>query len=124
MLSLDALAESRILEAIERGELDDLPGAGRPLDLEDDRFVPPELRAAYRVLKNAGYVPPEVDALRQIADLERLLDAPPDASTRDTAHARLSLLRAYLEARPGARTLDDSKYRTSLYARLGRSARS
>ena len=34
---LDALAEARIEEAIARGELDGLPGAGRPLVLDDDR---------------------------------------------------------------------------------------
>jgi hypothetical protein len=47
---LTAIAERRIQEAIERGEFDDLPGKGKPLDLgEDDRAVPPELRMAYRL---------------------------------------------------------------------------
>lgn len=59
----DLLAERRIAEAIARGELDDLPGAGRPLDLDDDPLVPEELRAAYRILKNAGIAPPEVKKL-------------------------------------------------------------
>ena len=49
------LAERKIEEAIERGEFDDLPGAGRPLDLDDlDPLLPEELRMAYRILKNAG----------------------------------------------------------------------
>jgi hypothetical protein len=60
MLALELLAEKKIAEAIERGELDALPGAGRPLDLEDDALVPEELRMAYRILKNAGFVPPDV----------------------------------------------------------------
>ena len=59
----DLLAERRVAEAIARGELDDLPGAGRPLDLDDDALVPEELRAAYRILKNAGIAPPEVKKL-------------------------------------------------------------
>jgi hypothetical protein len=33
MLMFELIAEQRIAEAVERGELDDLPGAGRPLDL-------------------------------------------------------------------------------------------
>ena len=49
------LAERKIEEAIERGDFDDLPGAGRPLDLDDlDPMLPEELRMAYRILKNAG----------------------------------------------------------------------
>ena len=57
---LTAIAERRIQEAIERGEFDDLPGKGKPLHLgEDDRSVPEELRMAYRMLKNAGLLPPE-----------------------------------------------------------------
>jgi len=60
---LDFLAEQRIAEAVSRGELDDLPGAGRPLDLDDDTLVPEELRVAHRILKNAGVAPPEVKRL-------------------------------------------------------------
>ena len=50
------LAERKIEEAIARGEFDDLPGAGRPLDLDDvDPLLPEELRMAFRILKNADY---------------------------------------------------------------------
>ena len=51
---LDYLAEARIQEAIAQGLLHNLPGAGRPLVLADDRLVPEGLRAAYRILSNAG----------------------------------------------------------------------
>jgi hypothetical protein len=60
---LDFIAERRIAEAIENGELDDLPGAGRPLALDDDALVPEDLRVANRILKNAGIAPPEVKKL-------------------------------------------------------------
>jgi hypothetical protein len=69
---LDALVERRIRAAIARGEFDDLPGAGRPLALDDDPLVPQELRVAYRLLKNAGVVPSE---LEQIAQVNQLLGA-------------------------------------------------
>jgi len=59
----DFLAERAIADAVSRGELDDLPGAGRPLDLDDDALIPAELRVAYRILKNAGIAPPEVRKL-------------------------------------------------------------
>jgi hypothetical protein len=55
MHALELMAERRIAEAVSRGELDGLPGAGRPLDLEDDALVPEEERMANRILKNAGF---------------------------------------------------------------------
>ena len=60
---LDFLAERRIAEAVSRGELDGLPGAGRPLELDDDRLVPEDQRVANRILRNAGIAPPEVKKL-------------------------------------------------------------
>ena len=83
---LDFLAERRIAEAQSRGELDNLPGAGRPLELDDDALVPEDLRLAYRILKNAGFVPPEIDtAVKKLA----LLKARIEARYYDKAIARL-----------------------------------
>jgi hypothetical protein len=69
---LEALVERRIEAAIARGEFDNLPGAGKPLALDDDALIPQELRLAYRLLKNAGCVPPE---LAQVTEINRLLGA-------------------------------------------------
>lgn len=66
---LDALVERRIEAAISRGEFDHLPGAGRPLALDDDPLVPPELRVAYRLLKNAGCLPPELEQVNEVNQL-------------------------------------------------------
>jgi len=102
---LEFIAEQRIAEAIAKGELDGLPGTGRPLDLEDDALIPEELRLAYRILKNAGYVPPEVETLNEIAELERLaLDG---GNAR--AVKKLALLKARIE----------SGYYAKALARLG-----
>jgi hypothetical protein len=69
------LAEQRIQEAIERGVFDDLPGAGRPVDLEDWSRVPEELRASYTLLKANGFVPDELDARKECLRLQDLIDA-------------------------------------------------
>lgn len=82
---LDALAEKHINEAQARGEFEDLPGRGEPLDLGDDALVQEELRAAYRLLKNAGCLPPEVEAHGEIRDIETLLRA----AGNDDKHGRL-----------------------------------
>src|SRR5262249_11733671 len=73
MLGLDAIAERRTREAQSRGDFDNLPGTGVPLALDDDALVPEELRAAYRVLKNAGFLPPELEANAEIREIEQLL---------------------------------------------------
>lgn len=94
------IAERKIAEALARGELANLPGEGRPLALDDDALVPEELRAAYRILKNAGYVPPEVEALTEIAQLEALVsNAGEDAVARSQAARKLALLRTRIENR-------------------------
>jgi hypothetical protein len=93
MLLLDRLAEQRIQEAELRGEFNDLPGAGQPLQLEEDNpFIPSELRTAYRVLKNAGYLPEEVCLLRDIREAEQLLLAAETEDQRQDLATRLRLL--------------------------------
>jgi hypothetical protein len=99
LLLLDQLAEARIEEAIEAGAFDALPGAGRPLDLDDDRLVPEELRAAYRVLKRAGFVPPEIEARKEISSLVSLIAALDDGPERRRALAKLAFIQARLDAR-------------------------
>lgn len=88
----DLLAEQRIVEAIKRGELDGLPGAGKPLDLEEDPFVTPEQRMVNRVLKNAGFTPPEIALRKEIAELRREIEAMPKGARRDAEKRRLALL--------------------------------
>lgn len=94
------IAERKIAEALARGELANLPGEGRPLALEDDALVPEDLRAAYRILKNAGFVPPEVEAFTEIAQLEALVSHEgEDAASRSKAARKLALLRTRIENR-------------------------
>ena len=93
---VDQIAEARIQEALERGELSGLPGEGRPLQLDDDSMIPKELRAAYRILKNAGFLPPELQVRKEIADAERLLAQVEDTREQARARARLALLRLRL----------------------------
>jgi len=92
MNALDGLAERRIREAQENGEFDGLPGTGAPLEFDDDALVPEELRAAYRLLKNAGFVPPELEAHREIRELEQVLRAVEDDAERSHLLARINFL--------------------------------
>jgi hypothetical protein len=101
MWLIDQLAEARIAQAIERGTLDDLPGSGAPLDLDDNLLVPEELRVAYRILKNAGCIPPELELRREINQVEQLLATLHEPGQRTRAAKRLNLLMARLAATRG-----------------------
>ena len=96
MLLIDQIAEHYIQEAQERGEFDNLPGAGKPLMMEDDSMVPEDLRVGYRLLKNAGYLPTELQLHKEIHDVEQLLAGVQDASGYSQAERRLGYLRLRL----------------------------
>jgi hypothetical protein len=67
------IVEERIQTAQKRGEFENLAGAGKPLDLKDDRGVPEELRLVYKILKNADCIPPEIELKKEIRQTEDLL---------------------------------------------------
>jgi hypothetical protein len=118
MLLFEYLAEQKIAEAERAGALSDLPGAGRPLALDDDRHVPEDLRAAYRILKNAGYVPPEVEARREATGLARLLATATDDGERTRLSARLALIETALEAQGRGGLTAVAGYQARLAARF------
>lgn len=76
------IAEERILNAIERGELDDLPGKGKPLKLDDNPLVPEDMRMAYKICKNAGCLPPELEMRQEIISLRDLIQTVDDEAER------------------------------------------
>lgn len=75
-------AERIIQEAMARGEFDDLPGRGRPVDLTAYFDTPEEVRLAYSVLKNAHMLPEEAELLKEIAALKEKREAMAEESER------------------------------------------
>lgn len=73
MFLIDEWAERHISSALKRGELENLSGEGKPLQLDDDSHVPADLRAGYRLLKNAGCLPPEIEQRKEAATLASLI---------------------------------------------------
>jgi Domain of unknown function (DUF1992) len=118
VFSPDALVEERIQEALRRGDFDNLPGAGRPLALDDDALVPLEVRLAYRILKNAGFVPPEVLERREIAELEDEIARLQDTQARQHALTKLALLRTRLGPRRSRAIARNPYYERKILAKL------
>jgi hypothetical protein len=77
-MSFDKLVESKIKEAMERGEFDNLSGKGKPIDLTAYFETPEDIRVAQSVLKNAGMTSREVDLLGEIIELKQVLLAVTD----------------------------------------------
>ena len=67
------IAERKISEALQKGQLDNESWRNRPLPMTNDNMVPGELRMAYKILKNAGYLPPEIETKKEIQQIEDLL---------------------------------------------------
>ena len=68
-------ADEKIKEAIAKGELDNLPGKGKPLDLDAYFAMPEDLRMGYSILKSADIIPEEMELLKQIEGLKKSLDS-------------------------------------------------
>ncbi|MCK6880055.1 DUF1992 domain-containing protein [Enterobacter bugandensis] len=94
MWLLDQWAERHIRDAQIKGDFDNLPGSGEPLELEDDSHIAPELRAGYRLLKNAGCLPPELEQRREAVELVDLLKG---IRQDDPRHKELSRRLALIE---------------------------
>jgi len=120
MLLIDRLAEENILAAARRGEFDDLAGAGKPLQLDDDSAVPEELRVAYRLLRNAGCLPPEQQMRSEIRQIEGLLNQIEADAEEAMLRRRLLLLktRLALQGRDVNLLAEEGAYREKLLRRL------
>jgi hypothetical protein len=98
------MLEDRIGEQLREseacGELQRAPSWGKPLDFGDGfAQTPLELRMAMKVLKNAGVVPAEVEALHRLAALRRDAGAATDEAARRTLARQASELEQLIRLR-------------------------
>ena len=100
MNRLESLTEKKLREAIEKGEFDDLPGKGEPIDLTENPFEDPDLRVVHRLLRNAGFAPAWIEERKDI-------DAEFEA-------ARTKLARAWALFGKGGKSPSDSEWERSV----------
>lgn len=94
----DKIVEERIKKALHKGEFDDLPNQGQPLDYSDENRIPEELRLAYKILKNAGFTPPELELRKKITQTEELLEGVTDVKERYRLLRKLNFMIMRLNA--------------------------
>lgn len=66
MSSTEDLVEQQILKAQEKGDFDNLEGAGKPVQFEENAFEPPELRMVYKILKDNDFAPYWIELGKEI----------------------------------------------------------
>ncbi|XBS69440.1 DUF1992 domain-containing protein [Acerihabitans sp. KWT182] len=121
MWLFDERAEQHILHAQKNGEFDNLPGYGRPLQLEDDSAVPEELRTGYRLLKNSGYLPPPLQDRKDALQLKDLLHSIEENDVKRTEiAARLRLLEMKLSQAGLSTDFLHQGYQTQLQRRFSK----
>jgi hypothetical protein len=89
---IETIAENRIRAAQDEGLFSNLPGQGKPLILDDDRGVPEDLRLTFKILKNAGCLPVEMEMNREIYNLRQLIKTAIDESARKELRRELNYL--------------------------------
>lgn len=115
------IAEERILDAQRAGAFDDLPGKGKPLNLEDMSWVPEDLRIGYHILKNAHVLPPEAELMKDIHSLEDLLKHVEDEGQRRALakSIQFKMIRLDLLKRPSMSVASVMHYGRKLVAKFG-----
>jgi hypothetical protein len=88
----DKLVEERIRRAQLRGDFEKLSGSGKPLNLSDDANIPEDLRLAYKILKNADMIPPEIELKKEILRTEDLLRGMSDEAEKYHTIKKLNFL--------------------------------
>ncbi len=118
---LAKIAEQKIREAIERGELDNLPFHGVPIIPEDLSGVPESLRMGYKVMKNAGMLPPEMQLKKEMVSLQELLAACEDDAEKKRLQLKLNakMIRFNMMMEKRQQGAAYQKYQAKIMARLG-----
>jgi len=122
MQIFEKLAEEKIIAAMRRGDFNALPGAGKPLPADDLIHVPEELRMAYKVLKNAGCVPPELELRCEISTLEMQVNRYMDSAAKKQSLKKLCCLYMRLDEAGGRKAnlaLQDEYYQKVLQKMSG-----
>ena len=92
LTGFEKIIEERIRKAQKDGEFDNLSGSGEPLTCEDDSCISEELRLAYKILKNADCLPPEIELKNEIKQTEDLLEDMEDTAERYRLLKKLNFL--------------------------------
>jgi hypothetical protein len=100
MPTLDEHIAMNLRESLANGELRSAPSWGKPLPVDEGfEQTPDELRLGFKMLKEAGYVPPEVETMKRIAALREVVATETDPEKAAAMLRRLAELQQHLALR-------------------------
>ncbi|MDH4051656.1 MAG: DUF1992 domain-containing protein [Rubrivivax sp.] len=98
--TLDEQIAAHLRDSAARGKLQSAPSWGRPLPPDEGyEQTPSDLRMPFKILKDAGVVPPEVELMHRIAQLQQAAAACLDDAERQGLQQRAAELRQHLALR-------------------------
>ncbi|MFX3619242.1 MAG: DnaJ family domain-containing protein [Sporolactobacillus sp.] len=122
MSLIERLAEEKIQKGLREGSFENLPGKGKPQKFEDDSGVPADLRVAYKILKNAGYLPEELQLRKDLVTLTDLINCCTDHAEKEKLTGELKAKRLefsrLMEQRSFRKTGAFRHYRNRMLDRL------
>jgi hypothetical protein len=89
-MSIEKFVEDQIKKAMAEGEFDNLPGKGKPIDLDAYFQTPEDLRICYSILKQGSFVPEEVQMLKDIEALREDLNSCTDEARKNQLSKTIS----------------------------------
>lgn len=115
-----SIVEERIKQAQKKGAFDNLKGAGEPIDYSKDAHVPEDLRLAYKMLKNAGFLPPEIQLKKTIKQTEDLLAYEKDTSKKYQILKKINFLTMKLNSMRSSSKIFDppDRYKFAILDRI------
>jgi hypothetical protein len=116
------IVEKRIQEAQRKGEFDNLPGRGKPIEFEEDRHIPEDLRLAYKILKNADCLPPEIEEKKEIRQMEDMLANIPDEKEKYKLIKKINykIMKLNMQGNKAPLLEEKQVYYSKLVERLGK----
>lgn len=121
LTGFEKIIEERIARAQKKGVFDDLPGYGKPVPLDSERRISEELRLAYKILKNADCLPPEIELKKKILLTEEILEGMEDTVEKYRLLKKLNFLIMKLNSMRNRSIMFETsqKYTQKLVERFG-----
>jgi hypothetical protein len=100
MPTQDEVIAKHLQDSLAKGELQTAEGFGKPMD-EDEGWeaTPDALRMPFKILKRAGFVPPEVEMFQRRAELNAQVATASSTAERDALMRELSNLEQSISLR-------------------------
>ena len=121
MLLIQRIAERKIQEAIDNGEFENLPGKGNPLKFDKEPRMPDSCRTSYKLLKNAGVLPEEMQLKKEIYSIQELLDVCEDDAERKKLRKKMNakqLRYDLLMERRSSKGASYSRYKAKIFSKF------